>query len=112
VIKDFWKKLLAPMILMIIFFIALGFLKSELWSTLIIVACIFITFSIKYYHREWLLLLIGIVIGAICEAGGDLIYKIQYWESGSFFGMPYWLPIFWGFTFIIVYRIGSVIVKE
>ncbi len=104
-IKDLWKKLFVPAILMIIFFVTLGILKSELWSTIIVLMCVAITFGIKHYNREWLLFVIGVITGIICEIGGDLLYKLQYWENASFFGIPYWLPLLWGFGFILTYRI-------
>jgi len=111
-IKDLWKKLIVPLILLIIFFITLAVLKSELWSTLILLACIVITFTVRHNKREWLLLLIGIIVGIILEVGGDLLYKLQYWNTASFLGIPLWLPLLWGFEFIIIYRIGSIIVKK
>jgi hypothetical protein len=111
-IKDLWKKIIIPALLIIIFFVTLGPIKHEIWSTIILIACIIITFSIKHYHREWILLIAGVVIGTLFEIGGDLLYKMQQWSSGSFFGIPYWLPLLFGFGFVLIYRIGSVIVEK
>jgi len=111
-IKDLWKNLLVPTILLLLFFASLEIFKSEVISTLILIACIVITFQIKHYDKEWLLLIVGIIIGVAFEIGGDLIYKLQYWEMSSFFGLPYWLPLLWGLGFIIIHRIGSMIVKN
>jgi hypothetical protein len=111
-IKDLWKKLLVPVMLLILFFISLGVFRSELISALILLTCVGITFSVKHYNREWLLFAIGTALGVLFEIGGDLFFKLQYWENASLFGIPYWLPLFWGFVFVIIYRIGSMIVKK
>jgi hypothetical protein len=111
-LKDIWQKLIVPTILIIIFFISLATIKSELWSLIILVACIIITFTVKYQKKEWILLLVGTVLGIVLEVGGDLIYKLQYWNTESFLGVPLWLPLLWGFQFIIVYRLGAIIVKK
>jgi hypothetical protein len=111
-IKDIWKRIIIPTALVIIFFVSLGILKSELWSTVILIACIAITFGLKHYRKEWLLMIIGIVVAAVFEIGGDAIYKMQQWSGGSFFGIPYWLPLLFGLEFVLVYRIGTVIVEK
>jgi hypothetical protein len=108
--KDLWKNILIPTLLVLLFFVSLGIFKSEFVSTIILITCIVITFSIKNYENEWLLLVVGIIVGALFEIGGDWVYKLQYWEMNSFFGLPYWLPLLWGLGFIVIHRIGSMIV--
>lgn len=66
-------------------------------------------------HRERgeiTLFIIGVILGIVLEVGGDMIYKLQYWEHGSFFGIPYWLPLMWGYAFVFIRRIGNHIVKK
>ena len=99
-------------IALLIIFSVLFFLTSNEWIlTGLIVLLIILALKIEYHKREWLLLLIGIICGVILEVGGDAIYKLQYWTYGSFFGIPLWLPLFWGYAFILINRIGKVVVK-
>jgi len=111
-IKDLWRNPLIPAILLILFIISLGIFRNELISTAILLACIIITFSVGRHKREWLLFIVGTALGILFEIGGDLVYKLQYWEEASLFGIPYWLPLLWGFGFIIIYRIGAMIVEK
>jgi hypothetical protein len=111
-IKDVWKNLIIPLMLLLLFFMSIRVLESELISTLILLVCIGLTFGIRHHHKEWLLFSAGTVLGIIFEIGGDALYKMQYWSSGSFFGIPYWLPLLWGFGFVIIHRFGSIIVEK
>ncbi|MCK5107674.1 MAG: hypothetical protein KAQ83_03025 [Nanoarchaeota archaeon] len=88
------------------------FTKNEYLIALSIILFITIILKVKYYKNEWIILLVGIVCGIIGEVGGDLIYKMQSWESGSFFGVPIWLPLFWGYIFLLTRRVGNLIVKN
>lgn len=110
--KDTWKKVVVPLVLVGIFFASLAILNSEISSTIILLLCILIMFAVKYQKREWILVVVGTVLGIILEIGGDMIYKLQYWNTDSFFGIPLWLPLLWGFQFVLVYRIGSLIVNR
>jgi general stress protein CsbA len=109
--KKIWKvtlrtlPLLGPLLLFII-------TKNEYIVSLGILLFMALTFKIKYYKREWIIFIVGIICGIVGELGGDLIYKLQYWDSGSFFGIPLWLPLFWGYGFVFMRRIGNLIVKN
>jgi hypothetical protein len=111
-LKDLWTSIIVPSILLMLFFVTLAMFESEIISSIILLLFIIITFTIKHNHREWLLVLIGIILGIVFEVGGDLIYKLQYWNSGMLFGLPLWLPLLWGFGFLIIHRVGAIIVKK
>ncbi len=111
-IKNLWKNLIVPVILLAIFFITLPIISNELISTILLAVMVIIMFTVKYRKHEWIMLLIGLALGIITELGGDVIYKLQYWKTGIFFGIPLWLPILWAFTIIIIARLGSSIIKE
>jgi membrane-bound metal-dependent hydrolase YbcI (DUF457 family) len=80
--------------------------------SLFVVLLIVLTFLIRYYKNEWKILFIGIVLSLFFEIGGDLIYKAQFWENASFFGIPLWLPLLWGYGFIIIRRVGNFIIIQ
>jgi uncharacterized membrane protein len=75
-----------------------------------VVAVMAIAFSVRYYRREWLLFVVGSLLGLTFEIGGDAIYKLQSWSEGSLFGIPAWLPLFWGLGFVFFRRFGNVLV--
>ena len=88
------------------------FTQKEIYITAGIMLLIGLSFAIRYYHNEWKVLLFGIVLGFVFEIGGDLIYKAQYWENASLFGIPIWLPLMWGYGFIFIRRIGNILTKK
>ncbi|MBI2665201.1 hypothetical protein HYX12_01100 [Candidatus Woesearchaeota archaeon] len=102
-----WFQLIPLFLVLAIFLIT----QNEVYVTLGIIILIGASFSIKYYQKEWKVLLFGIVLGFLFEMGGDLVYKAQYWESASLFGIPMWLPLMWGYGFIFIRRIGNILVK-
>jgi hypothetical protein len=87
------------------------FTHNELFISLLVLCLIITTFLIKYEKNEIYLLLLGIIAGIIAEIGGDYFNKVQYWEQGSFFGVPFWLPLLWGYGVVYFRRIGNWIVS-
>ena len=98
-----------PLIIGLVF---LWFVQNEIIIFIALSIVIGITFKISYQKNEFKWLIIGIIIGILLEIGGDYFYKLQIWTSGSFFGIPIWLPILWGYVFVIVRRIGNIVVKK
>jgi len=74
-----------------------------------VVAVVAFAFWRRYYPREWLLFGIGSALGLVFELGGDAIYKLQSWSEGSLFGIPMWLPLFWGLGFVFIRRFGNAV---
>jgi len=93
------------------FFLVLAVLPThnELLICLGVVAVVALAFRITYYRREWALFALGCALGLIFELGGDAIYKLQSWSEGSLFGIPAWLPLFWGLGFVFIRRFGNVV---
>ena len=103
----FLKELGVPFIGFIIFFVFQSKGKlSEKVLTLFIALAAVITWLISYHHNEWLLFVIGLLFGIFIEVGLRYFGYQQKWKDASFFGVPYWLPIIWGFGFIIITRLG------
>jgi hypothetical protein len=94
------------------FFLVLAVLPThrEFLICLGVVVVMCIAFRVRYYPREWLLFVSGSALGLIFELGGDAIYKLQSWSEGSLFGIPAWLPLFWGLGFVFIRRFGNTIV--
>jgi len=85
-------------------------LHRELWIAAGIVVVVAIAFRARYYRGEALLFGVGTVFGLVFELGGDAIYKLQYWSQGSLFGIPAWLPLFWGLGFVFIRRFGNALI--
>ncbi|MFZ2619400.1 MAG: hypothetical protein WAX89_00815 [Alphaproteobacteria bacterium] len=95
------------------FFIIQGlFPHYELLLLLLVLAILGYTFWLEYQQREWLLFAIGLTIGLVVEVGLGLFFRTQFWQYASLFGVPYWLPVVWGYGFVVMRRLGNEIVGE
>lgn len=97
---------------LLIAFVIVWFIQQELVITLILFVLIGLSFKLSYEKNEWRLLIFGIILGIILEIGSDQILKLQFWSEGMLFGIPLWLPFMWGYGFVLIRRIGNLIVKE
>ena len=110
------KKLFFDVFILLLFlvlgFLLIWFVKNELVASLGVMVLLVLNFLVKYYKGEWLLFIVGVIIGFLIEVGLSTIYKMQYWEQGSFLKIPLWLPLTWGYGFVFIRRIGDLIVKK
>jgi len=101
-------KELIPLGVIIIF---LFFFRTEIAITLLAILGIVLTFIIRYHKKEYLVLLFGLIIGVIFELIGNF-WLGQNWPEASFFSIPIWLPVTWGYGFIIIRRIGNILIEK
>ncbi len=94
----------------IIMLLMLIFIKSEIGLTILALLVITATFMIKYQKKEVYVFLFGAIIGIILELIGNFLLG-QSWPQASFFTIPIWLPLTWGYGFVLIRRIGEIIVK-
>jgi len=106
------KNLLLQLLFLFLALLIIWFIRNEFFISLLMVLLLAISFKIEYHKNEWKLLLIGIIAGLVLEVGEDLIYKLQYWESGILMGIPLWVPLLWGYIFLFARRIGNLIVSN
>ena len=104
------KEIILLLIPIIVVLIILIFWQSEIILTILVILALIATFKIKYYKKEWQLFLVGCIIGLIFELVGNFVLG-QSWPEASFFTIPIWLPLGWGYGFILMRRIGNIIVK-
>lgn len=93
----------------IVFFTAQVTILLELPLTILSVLFCFLLFA-RREKGEIALFFVGLSMGLIIEVGLGLIARTQHWEYASLFGVPYWLPLIWGYGFVIMRRVGNVIV--
>lgn len=106
------KKLLLQLLFLVLALLTIWFIRNEFFITILMVVLLAISFKLKYHKNEWKLLAIGVIAGLVLEVGGDLIYKLQYWETGVLMGIPLWVPLLWGYVFVFARRIGDIIVSN
>ena len=87
-------------------------LKDEVLITIFSISMIIVGFYLVKRTGEFKFFTLGVLFGLVVELGGDLVYQLQYWEQGSLFGIPVWLPLYWGVCFILIHRLGKRIVKN
>lgn len=68
-----------------------------------------------HFHKdkkEWTILFYGILVGTIVEVAGTQIGGYQSFANPDFFGIPIWLPVAWGYGFVMMARIGLILKKS
>lgn len=83
--------------------------SSILLLSIYIIAVILLILAGEDRKTEIHILIYGIATGFIVEAIGTEISGYQSFTNPDFFGIPYWLPVVWGFGFILMKRIGLII---
>ena len=108
--KKFIRELGVPFAALIIFFIfqSKGSM-SEFVLTAFIVAISILTAFLKLHKRETLLFFLGVAFGSFIEIGLRYFGYQQVWTDASLYGVPYWLPLVWGFGFVVITRLGMVV---
>ena len=110
--QDLFLQIVIPCLLFVVFFLLqVRFGKSERLLTVTLIGFCVVIFLLHFQNGEFLLFLIGLVLGLSIEVGLGLIARSQHWANASFFGVPYWLPIIWGIGFVLIHRVGNLIVK-
>lgn len=105
------KSLITELIPLLLAFVLQIYIHSELGLTLLIIVLLAGTWYISYTKREWLVFLMGLIIGLLFEVGDGLIYRSQFWQQDTLWGVPLWLPVLWGYGFVFIRRIGNTIIK-
>ena len=88
------KEILIQLIPFIIAFLIPIFFDSEIGFTIVVLLLIAVSLKISYEKNELRLIALGIVIGLFIEVISGFLYRMQYWENDSLFGVPTWLPCF------------------
>jgi xanthine/uracil permease len=99
--------------LLLIFFIFETYTQNEyLLSSLVVLFGIsFWVFPRDRKVKIWLWV-IGMMLGFIIEVFMGFVSRSQYWNYGSFFGVPLWLPFVWGLGFESIYLLGQFIKQK
>ncbi len=95
--------------------ILFGILLSYLFwqnSVLLFIIYLVLTLGLIYFHKdktEFIIFFYGIVIGGLVEIVGTQVSGYQSFTKSDFFGIPVWLPVAWGYGFVVMKRIGFIL---
>lgn len=67
---------------------------------------------IRRENGEVHLFVAGVFLALVIEVGLGLVARSQHWEHASLLGVPYWLPLIWGYGFVVIRRAGNLIVQH
>jgi len=87
-------------------------LMGEILSTIIYILILASLFKIRYKKEEFKIFLFGAVCGLIVEGWGKILFIFSWQKFNSLLPVPLWVPIVWGFAFIIMRRIGNLMMKK
>lgn len=104
-------KLLIYIVGILIFFLIETLYYNELLLTIFLIS-ISIYDLIKNKLKEINLYILGLTLGTLIELYMGKITRSQYWTNTLLLDIPLWLPLAWGYGFILIYRIGKLIIKE
>lgn len=108
--KKIKSEYLLEFLFVILFFVLETLFRNELLLTIVV---ILFGILIAYLPHErktkiWLWI-IGIIVGFTIEVLMGFVSRSQYWNYGSLFGVPLWLPFVWGLGFETIYLLGRYI---
>lgn len=104
-------KVLLELLPVIVVLILMIFFRGEIAITIFAVLMILATFMIRYNKKELYLFILGSLMGVLFETVGNKLLG-QSWGESSFLAIPLWLPLTWGYGFVLIRRIGNIIVDE
>lgn len=113
--RGFWSsptvKFLGHLLPLVVFFVVKSFVTGEMVTTVFIL----LVFGVYLYldgfkKREGWFFIFGVVIGFLIEVALGAVYREQFWVNASLFGVPAWLPLAWGMGFVVIRRLGDIMV--
>lgn len=103
--------LILTIVLWIAFFVFQVLVLSELPLTVLALGlCIILL--LRRVPGELHLFVFGLLMALVIELGLGLVARSQHWDHASLFGIPYWLPLMWGYAFVVMRRVGNGIVTH
>ncbi len=94
----------------LVFFILETFFRNELLLTFaVLVFGLVIAFLPQERKVKIWLWVIGTLVGFTIEVLMGFVSRSQFWNYGSLFGVPLWLPFIWGLGFEAIYLLGRFI---
>ena len=109
--KRRWKLLLMEAIPFLIAVSLSYLINKELFILFLSILLVIYTFSHRYQKNEIILFILGAIIGTLIEFNSS-IFLGQRWGEASLLSIPIWMPIFWGYVFVVIRRVGNIILNR
>jgi len=78
--------------------------KNDYWLALVYAAIVVVAWLIKYEKKEYIFLLFGF-FGMMISEYFFVSTGVENFNRNSLFGlMPVWLPLLWGYGFVVIKR--------
>ncbi len=88
------------------------FWKSNILLTVLFVAMLAAILAIKRYPGDLFVLIYGSALGFFLEVFQTSIAKFHNFANPDFLGLPVWMPLVWGYGFMLMKRIGIIIYED
>ena len=102
---------IANLLAWIAFFILQVLVVKELTLTIAALALCVLLY-VRRERGELHLFALGVFLALVIELGLGLVARSQHWEHASLLGIPYWLPLIWGYGFVVIRRVGNLVVRS
>lgn len=98
-------------ILLLTFFSVILFWKKDFLVFLILIFIYVCRSSFWYKPKDHIIFVISVLIGFIMEFAFTFVGLYQF-SSPSLFNIPYWIPLSWGLSLLLFFRIIYFFVKK
>ncbi len=92
--------------ILLVFFWRNNLLLTALYAIIVLAA-----FKVKYEKREWAIFLLGAVVGLSIELWAVNVVGFQTFKGTVTGNIPLWMPLTWGYGFVVIKRISVAITK-
>lgn len=103
--------IMANLLAWIAFFVLQVLVLRELPLTIAALALCVLLY-VRRERGELHLFTLGVFLALMIELGLGLVARSQHWEYASLLGIPYWLPLIWGYAFVVIRRVGNLVVQK
>lgn len=86
--------------------------ENNLLLTVLFLALLAALLAIKRYPGDIFALIYGSVLGFALEVFQTSIAKFHSFSNPDFLGIPMWMPLVWGYGFMLMKRIGIIIYED
>ncbi len=87
------------------------FIENDYLLTLFYIIIIIISLKIKYVKDEWKIFLSGFILMTIFEFIFVSTGVETFNRNSLLKKMPLWLPFLWGYSFIVIRRVSTILLK-
>jgi len=104
------KKIILNIIPILVMILLIKLIKNDYYLLLSYIIIILLLFKVNYEKNEYKLLISGVVFMFIIEYI-FISTGVETFTSQTLINMPIWLPVLWGYGFIVINRVSRELLK-